>query len=96
MSRVLEKAGAMLYKVVVQTVLMCGSKSWFITDLMMKMLEGLHHLVTRRIVGNIDWNIGEEGWEWSLVDEALDEAGMWPMQDYVWTTHAIIEDYIAT
>ena len=54
-SRVLVKVGAtmqaleMMYKTVVQMVLIYVSESWVITDEMMKVLERFHHQIYRRI-----------------------------------------------
>ena len=59
-AKVLVKVGAtvrsrdIIYKMVVQTVLIYGRKSWLMTDAILKVLEGLHHIVTRRIEGNTD------------------------------------------
>ena len=52
---------AMLYKVVVQTVLFYGSDSWVITDSMMKVLEGFQHLISRRIAGETAQHVSEDG-----------------------------------
>ena len=49
MSRVLDKSGVtvrdrlIMYKYMVQTVLLYVRKSWVITDAMVKVLEGSHH-----------------------------------------------------
>ena len=56
---VLAKAGSivlpreMFYKSLLQEVLLYGSYIWFITDPMMKVLEGYHHCIARNIVGNM-------------------------------------------
>ena len=41
----------MVVKAVVQTVLLFGSDSWVVTEIMLKVLEGLHHRVARMIAG---------------------------------------------
>ena len=53
---------AMLYKVVVQTVLFYGIESLVITYEMMKVLEGFNHLISRGITGKTAQSISEEGW----------------------------------
>ena len=64
---VLVKAGAtvraidMFYKAVMQSFLIYGSDVWVITDSMMKVLKGLHHLIAQRIVGNTERHIRAEG-----------------------------------
>ena len=56
-SKVLDKtgvkvrAGAMMYKEVVKTVLLNGIESWVITEAMMKVLEDFHHKIARNITG---------------------------------------------
>ena len=41
----------MLYKSVVQLVLLYWSESWVVTGSMLKLLEGFHHRVVRSIMG---------------------------------------------
>ena len=62
----------MMYKAVVQTVLIYGSEIWVVIDAMLKVLEGFHHQVTWRIAGMEARQVGEGGWEWLLVVEALE------------------------
>ena len=45
------KAREMMYKAVVQAVLLYGSEIWVVTDEMMAVLEGFHHSIGRRIAG---------------------------------------------
>ena len=40
-----------LHELVVQTVLLYGVKIWVVMVEMLKVLEGLHHRLVRRIVG---------------------------------------------
>ena len=51
----------MLYKAMMQTVHLCGSESWVITDAMMKMLEGLVNRISRKIAGKIAQSIRRGG-----------------------------------
>ena len=39
------KAQAMMYKVVVQVVLLYERESWVVTDVMMVVLDGFHHRI---------------------------------------------------
>ena len=41
----------MLDKAVVKMVLLYGSKSWVVTGAMLKVIEGFHHFLARRITG---------------------------------------------
>ena len=38
--------------------------------------------------------VGEGGHEWSLVAEALEEVGLWPMKEYIRRRQATIAKYI--
>ena len=68
-SKVMEKTGVttrdrkIIYNVLVHTVMLYGSVSWVITETTMKVLEEFHYNIDRRITGNTDRHIGEEGWE---------------------------------
>ena len=46
------RAREMFYKAVVQVVLIYGSEIRFITNFMMKVLEGFHHRIYQSITGN--------------------------------------------
>ena len=67
--KVLSKTGSMvqssgiLYKAVVQTVLLYGSESWGATEAMLKVLEGFHHRESRRIVVMMAWHAEDREWE---------------------------------
>ena len=68
MSKVLEKmretvrARAIMYKSVVQTVLLYQSNSWMITGTILKLQEVFHHRIAWMITGNMNWRVGELGW----------------------------------
>ena len=46
------RARVMLYKAVIQTALIYRRKIWMVTGEMLKVKEGFHQWVARRIVGN--------------------------------------------
>ena len=56
--KVLASTGAMvlvyaiIYKAAVKTLLLYGRENWVVTGALLKVLEGFHHRVVRRIVGN--------------------------------------------
>ena len=45
------KARSMVYKAVVQEVLLYGRKIWVVTDAMMKLMEGFHRRISIYIMG---------------------------------------------
>ena len=55
------RSQALMYKVVAHRVIIYSSKSWVVMKAMLKMLEGFHHWVARRIAGMSDRNFGEGG-----------------------------------
>ena len=63
---------------------------------MMKVMEGFHHLISKIIVGDMTQCVRAEGWEWPHVEDSLESAGLWPMQEYTMRLHSTIEYYITT
>ena len=84
-----------MYNIVVQTVLLYRRNIWLITELVMKLLEVFHHIITRRITGKTTRRIGEGGWYFPPEEEAIKAAGMCPMWEYVWRQQSTIAEYIA-
>ena len=62
----------------------------------MKVLEGFHHRVARRITGNQARRLPNGEWEYPPLEPALEAAGLFPMKEYVRRRQAHIADYIAT
>ena len=62
----LEKTGAMvrdremIYKALVQTVLLYSRESWVITGEMMKVMEDFHHRIVRRLTGRLTSVLGKK------------------------------------
>ena len=51
-----------------------------ITWAMLKLLEGFHHWVVRRIIGMKELSKTSGEWEWPQVDEALETTGLWSIK----------------
>ena len=62
MAGVTAQTWAMMYKEVVNTVLLYGSESWVVTDAMLKVMEGFHHILAQRIAGMKARRVREGGW----------------------------------
>ena len=83
-ARVLERTGAMvqargaMYKVVAQSVLLYGSKSWVVTREMLKVLTGFHHLAARCITGMTEKRGAGGDWEYPSVEEAMEATRLHP------------------
>ena len=56
------RARSIIYKDVVQTVILYRSNVWVITGAMLKLLELFHHWIMRKIKGKTDQSVCEEGW----------------------------------
>ena len=80
----------MLHELVVQTVLLYGVKIWVVMVEMLKVLEGLHHRLVRRIVGTKDRRMAEGEWEWPPVADALYIAVIWTLKEYIQKQKATI------
>ena len=52
---------------------------------MLKVMEGLHNRVAWYIAGMPYQQYGEGGRERSLIEEALEAAGLWPINEYIWS-----------
>ena len=61
----------MMFKSVVQEVLLYGRKFFVVTDTMMTVIEGFHHRIARRIGRTIVRKGGGGKWDWDLVDATL-------------------------
>ena len=62
----------------------------------MKVLEGFHHRVARRITGNQARRLPTGEWEHPPLQPALEQAGLFPMREYVRRRQARIAEHIAT
>ena len=84
----------MMYKEVVQLVLLYGSETWVATGDIIKVLEGLHHQAARRITG-IKATCGASGdWEYQPVVAALEAAVLHPIMEYIRRRQANIEEKV--
>ena len=87
--RVLESMGATMwargtmYKAVVESLLLCGIKSWLVTREMLKVLMGFHRQVVQRITGMMAKCEAGREWEYPVVEEAVDSAGLHPIRLYI-------------
>ena len=73
------QACGMMYKAVVQSVLLYRSESWEVTGDMLKILEGFHHRAARRITGMTAKHVADREWEYPPVAAALEATGLHPI-----------------
>ena len=74
---------ATICKKIFQLVLLFGSESWVVTRATLKLIEGFHHLTSRRITGTTVRHTTSEEWEWSPVAYAIDTKGFWSANKYI-------------
>ena len=58
---------------------------------MMKLFQGFHYQISKMILGKTARYVKEEVWEWPPAEEALEAAGLWPIQEYLLRRHPTIE-----
>jgi hypothetical protein len=102
-SRILSQEGAtprisaIFYKAVVQTVLLFGSESWVLTPSMLGKLEGFHQQIARRLTGRAPVYLRSEGtWQYQPMGNAMEEAGLFSMNEYITRRRNKLVDYVAT
>ena len=87
----------MFYKAVVQAVLLYGSETWVLTQSMRNVLTGFHHRVARRLSGRMPRYLHhEDRWEYPPIEEALERAGLFPMEEYLLRRRNKMVDYVST
>lgn len=87
----------MFYKAIVQSILLYACETWTIDSSMMKTLSGFHNRVARQIARKgpkRDPNTGV--WEYPPLEEALQGAGLYPLEHYVAVRQGRFVDKIAT
>lgn len=103
-SRLLTREGAsprvsgLFYKAVVQTVLLYASETWNISSQgLMSMLRSFHHRMARCISRQTPrYFRGEDRWEYPPIDDALEIAGLFKIEEYLRRRQALFVDYVAT
>ena len=81
--------------VVVQSVLLFGSESWVVTPLILRDLGSFHNREERRILGWMP-QCQNSYWEYLPIGEALVEAGLDFIGEYISCHHISVAQYIAT
>ena len=89
------RARGMLYKKFAQSVLLHGIESWVVMGAMLKVIEGFHHRVARRITGMTARHTMIVEWEWTPVAEALDTTGICPTKEYIQRRQATVAAQVA-
>ena len=98
--RVLESTGATvrsrgaMYKTVAQLVFLYDRESWMMTGDILKVLDGFHHRAAQRITGMASKRGAGGEWEYLLVVEAMEAAGIHPIRVYIRRRQATIVERV--
>ena len=84
------KSHTMIYKAVVQVMLLYGSKNWVVMDAMVTVIEGFHNRIARRIAGMTASKGNRGEYEWASVDASLESTSLCPIREYVRRRQATI------
>ena len=84
----------MIYKAVLQTVLLYESDSWVVRKDTLKVLERFHHQVDQKIAGIPAWQVGEEIWKWEYEEKALETTELCHFKENIWRRQDNIAEYI--
>ena len=84
------RAQGMLYKAVVQSVLLYGRNSWLMMEAMLKILEWLSHWLAIRITGMTARRTTSGEWEGPPVADTLETTGIWTIEEYIQYRQATI------
>uniref|UniRef100_A0A7S0FHZ4 Uncharacterized protein n=1 Tax=Minutocellus polymorphus TaxID=265543 RepID=A0A7S0FHZ4_9STRA len=89
------KVSGMFYVDVVQQILLYGSETWTVSPRVLSALESLHHRVARRLAGKMPRRLPDGSWECPSLEKALEEAGLFPISEYVARRQRTVAQYIA-
>jgi hypothetical protein len=89
------KARGQFYVAITQAVLLYGCETWTVTPAMLKVLKSFHHKVDRRISGKMA-RLSATGWVYPPLFEAFDEAGLFPIQEYIRRRQDRLAVFVAT
>ena len=80
---------------VVQSMLLLGSNSWVFIPNILRLLGSLHNWVVQRITGRMHWCLNGR-WHYPPIGEAIAEAGLEPIGEYISRRHTSVPHYITT
>ena len=102
MYRVLSREGAdawtlgRIYVAVVQVVMIYGSEKWVTTPHIGRVLGGFHHRVDHRLTGRQTQRGRDGGWVYTPMEDAMEEAGLLEVENYVSRHQNTVTQFIAT
>ena len=89
------RAQGAMYKAVLKSVLSYGSESWLVTRDILKVLMEFRHQAVQRTTGMMKKCGAGVVWEYSVVDEAIDAAVIYPIGVYIKRRQTTIAEIVA-
>ena len=85
-----------IYLAVLQSVLLYGSETWFLTPCMQRVLGGFHHKVARRLTGRQLRKGRDGGCVYPPLEDDMEGSGLQEVDTYVSFCQNTVAQYIAT
>ena len=86
---------AILYKAVVQSVLLFGSETWALTESSLRVLEGFHiRSAYRMATVNVPRKLNNNTWFYPENEDVLEEVGLFTIREYIEVRRQTIADSI--
>lgn len=88
------KVLAIFYKVIIQSILLYGSESWVINNIMIERLNAFHRRCARFITGRHIRMLDDSTWVYPSTTKTLELADLLPIEDYVETRKLTVGGYV--
>ena len=76
-------------------ILLYGSDIWVVMVAMLKSLEGINHRSAWRITEMTARRTEDKEWEYPLVADSMEPAGIWPIKEYIQRRKSTITAQVA-
>ena len=88
------KVLAVFYKVIIQSILLYGSESWVISNIMIQRLNAFHRRCARFITGRHIRMLDDETWIYPSTTKTLELADLLSIEDYIETRKLTVGGYV--
>jgi len=86
------------YKAIIQSVLLYCCETWVVSKAVLRVLAGFHNRVARRLSGRLPYREqpGSDVWIYPPIEEALEIAGLHPIEHYIGVRQGNFVQHVAT
>jgi hypothetical protein len=89
------RVSAIFYKAAIQTIPLYGSETWVLTDKITQLLTSFHHGIARTLTSRYPHpQPGTDDWIHPSIQETLQIAGLFPMEEYLKRRRGYLELYV--